>query len=1081
MRSQSSDASTPRSATPTYGADERLKANSTDESVPYVVQKYGGTSVGKSLDSITGIVESYLASHRVVVVCSARSTETKALGTTNLLLQASREALQPASARATASGYQTPLYPKRVGSGYFSQSMMSSLSSLKDNGRSSSPSPFQPSGRARANTGSSGTETPSEWANGSNETFEAGFNGTVDTIKRGHIAAARKALNRGPLREELEDEIERDCEALRAFLNAANIIDEISPRSQDSIIGTGERLACKIVAAALRDRGIDSELVVLDNIVDQSMTSAMDSALTSSGDQGVSQLGQTFYDELSRRLGDRLRECGQRVPVVTGFFGPVPGSLLAQIGRGYTDLCAALCAVGVEAGELQVWKEVDGIFSADPRKVPGARLVPSITPDEAAELTYYGSEVIHPFTMEQVIRAKIPIRIKNVENPKGSGTIILPESDLTASVDGLDRLPTAVTIKDRILVLNIHSNRKTISHGFLARIFGTLDRAGVVVDLISTSEVHVSMALQDFGNARRLERLVKDLEKIGEITISRDMAILSLVGRNMRNAIGSASLMFSALARAQVNLEMISQGASEINISCVIENKDAVKALNVIHDSCLSHKPVGVRSGDGRVKALTRASVNPAVLHVEYAVRGELSLKADDFSHRLEAGDRSLPFDKILYANIGNPQERELKQQPLTYWRQVAALVEYPELMAHPMAAELFPSDVIAKAGQLVEEFGSVGAYTTSKGSLPIRKRVAQFIEKRDGFPADPEEIILTGGATPAVAMIMDLALCPGDGVLIPIPQYPLYTATLSHLQATPVPYHLDEKRGWALNVASLKNAIARARTNSSLRQLKALVVINPGNPTGSCLSEADMREIVQLCYDESLLLLADEVYQNNVYDPERRPFVSFKKVLRSMPEYVAQSVELVSLHSISKGVSGECGRRGGYVETVNLDPEVDALLLKMASINLCAPVQGQVGVDLLVSAPPVGAPSHATFVKESAVIHEGMKARSKLMAARLNALQGVECQPADGAMYLFPSLRFPPKAVEAARKANKEADTFYALALLDATGICAVAGSGFGQEDGTYHLRVTTLCPDAEEMMSRIEGFHKKFMAKYA
>jgi aspartate kinase len=244
-----------------------------------------------------------------------------------------------------------------------------------------------------------------------------------------------------------------------------------------------------------------------------------------------------------------------------------------------------LCAVGLQASELQVWKEVDGIFTADPRKVPTARLVPVITPDEAAELTYYGSEVIHPFTMEQVIRAKIPIRIKNVENPKGKGTIIYPDEGFPRGLGDPgdksdDKMPTAVTIKDQIIVLNIHSNRKTISHGFLARIFGTLDRAGVVVDLISTSEVHVSleryaeshtqvsMAMQDFHAKHRLDRLVRDLERIGDVTLSKDMAILSLVGRNMRNAIGSAGLMFTSLAKAMINIEMISQGASEINISC---------------------------------------------------------------------------------------------------------------------------------------------------------------------------------------------------------------------------------------------------------------------------------------------------------------------------------------------------------------------------------------------------------------------------------------------------------------------------------------------------------------------------------
>jgi aspartate kinase len=273
-----------------------------------------------------------------------------------------------------------------------------------------------------------------------------------------------------------------------------------------------------ILIAYFVTQGIDSELVSLENIVDNTISSGEEAAKASSShDQGVAQLDQSFYDRLSARLGERLRACGTRVPVITGYFGVVPGSLLSQIGRGYTDLCAALCAVGVQASELQVWKEVDGIFTADPRKVPTARMVPIITPDEAAELTYYGSEVIHPFTMEQVIRAKIPIRIKNVDNPAGEGTIIYPAqsedmddgsadasargvgkrdvNEVVKSVDAV-KMPTAVTIKDEIIVINIHSNRKTISHGFLARIFGTLDRAGVVVDLISTSEVHVSASHQ---------------------------------------------------------------------------------------------------------------------------------------------------------------------------------------------------------------------------------------------------------------------------------------------------------------------------------------------------------------------------------------------------------------------------------------------------------------------------------------------------------------------------------------------------------------------------------------------------------
>ena len=142
---------------------------------------------------------------------------------------------------------------------------------------------------------------------------------------------------------------------------------------------------------------IDSEFVSLENI------------LPPQGDQDSidrngleEQFGQPFYDNVAKVIGERIRQCGNRVPVVTGFFGPVPGSLLRQVGRGYTDLLAALLAVGLGAEELQIWKEVDGIFTADPRKVPTARLISSISPDEAAELTYYGSEVVHPFTMEQV-------------------------------------------------------------------------------------------------------------------------------------------------------------------------------------------------------------------------------------------------------------------------------------------------------------------------------------------------------------------------------------------------------------------------------------------------------------------------------------------------------------------------------------------------------------------------------------------------------------------------------------------------------------------------------------------------------
>ncbi|KAJ7669382.1 Aspartate/glutamate/uridylate kinase [Mycena polygramma] len=563
-----------------------LHQNSIDPSSRWLVQKFGGTSVGKFAVNIAkDIVSGYIDSNKVAVVCSARSGSTKALGTTNLLLRAGAETLKRPKKSSSSSGYATP-----VSNGIFGRSEEGSQS----------PPLSSPQGGEAYPWGPGAGMTPL-----SNSDPLPEFHATVDLIRQEHFNAAKASVQDATILRELEAEIERDCEWLRSFLYASQVINEISPRSKDTIVGLGERLACKIMTAVLRDQGIDAEYVSLENIVPVEDLEASEDG----------SLDQEFYDRLSLAVGERVKQCGARVPVVTGFFGPVPGSLLQQVGRGYTDLLSALLAVGLEASELQIWKEVDGIFTADPRKVPTARLISIISPAEAAELTYYGSEVVHPFTMEQAIRRKIPIRIKNVENPRGGGTVIHPDPEAeTAQVEDdmgsvpepasalalamlsaraseaakqHPRHPTAVTIKDHIIVLNINSNRKSVSHGFLAGIFGTLDRFGVVVDLISTSEVHVSMAIEDGLAKKILERLIRELQKSGTVSVHHDMAILSLVGKHMCNMIGIAGRMFTTLAQGKVNIEMISQGASEINISCVIDGRDAVKALNLIHQSCL--------------------------------------------------------------------------------------------------------------------------------------------------------------------------------------------------------------------------------------------------------------------------------------------------------------------------------------------------------------------------------------------------------------------------------------------------------------------------------------------------------------
>jgi len=198
--------------------------------------------------------------------------------------------------------------------------------------------------------------------------------------------------------------------------------------------------------------------------------------------------------------------------------------------------------------------------------------------------------------MEQVIRVNIPIRIKNTFKPEGFGTVITPDAYEIANNNEetgkfTRRNGTAVTIKDDVTILNIHSNRKSLSHGFMSNVFSILSRYGISVDLISTSEVHISMALANV-QVKDLERAVKELKKYGDVQITSNMSILSLVGKQMKNLVGTAGRMFTTLAAHNVNLEMISQGASEINISCVISADSAPVALRAVHDECVLGLPM---------------------------------------------------------------------------------------------------------------------------------------------------------------------------------------------------------------------------------------------------------------------------------------------------------------------------------------------------------------------------------------------------------------------------------------------------------------------------------------------------------
>lgn len=474
---------------------------------------------------------------------------------------------------------------------------------------------------------------------------------------------------------------------------------------------------------------------------------------------------------------------------------------------------------------------------------------------------------------------------------------------------------------------------------------------------------------------------------------------------------------------------------------------------------------------------MTLKNVNAKVVEFEYAVRGAIAIRADELRNQLAKNPGSLPFKHVVSCNIGNPQQ--LGQLPVTFYRQVAALVEYPELMKH---TEIFPIDAISRASELLHAMGgSVGAYSHSKGIPLIRERIADFIKARDGYSADPESIFMTAGASPGVQTVLNTIIAHHNvGIMIPIPQYPLYTASISLFGGKAIPYFLDESNDWSMSLESLENAAKAGRKSNSKLDLRALCVINPGNPTGQCLSEWTMVDIIKFCKMENLVLLADEVYQANIYKDDH-PFYSFKKVLKSMgPMY--DSVGLISFHSISKGMIGECGRRGGYFECVNVSEQVKELFYKISSVSLCPPVQGQAMMELMINPPKIGSPSHPLFRKEQSDIYNSLKRRATKLANALNEMEGVSCNQAEGAMYLFPTITLSPKAIQAAKKKGQTPDAFYTMELLNATGVCVVPGSGFGQVEGTWHFRSTFLPPekDMDEFIEAIKVFHDKFTNTY-
>ena len=468
---------------------------------------------------------------------------------------------------------------------------------------------------------------------------------------------------------------------------------------------------------------------------------------------------------------------------------------------------------------------------------------------------------------------------------------------------------------------------------------------------------------------------------------------------------------------------------------------------------------------------ITTNHLSKKLLLAEYAVRGPIVVRAQ----QLEAEGR-----KILYCNIGNPQA--LKQPPLTYIRQILSLLEYPRLLEHEALRLCFPSDVIERARQILSRHShGLGAYTQSAGIPFIRQAVADFIARRDGIPTDPSRVILTDGASKAAQSVLTALLRNvNDGFMIPIPQYPLYSASLALYGGQQIGYLLDGASGWQLRQDVLEESYAAA-VATGIHPV-GIVVINPGNPTGAVLSRENIEMVLRFAKQRELAIIADEVYQENVY-ALGCSFCSFAKAMHAMGD---TETPLFSVHSVSKGFLGECGHRGGYLEMRNVPDDVLAQFVKLQSISLCANAPGQIVTYIMVSPPEPGQASYELYVRERDGLLQDLAAKAEILGKGIGQIPGMFVDTPQGAMYAFVRFELPDeKGVDVAAMSREQRDAYmaerdsaYCLAMLEETGICVVPGSGFGQPPGTLHFRTTFLPPRDEihELVRNLGVFHKGY-----
>jgi aspartate kinase len=395
----------------------------------------------------------------------------------------------------------------------------------------------------------------------------------VDRVLERHLAIVR-ALTTGERAAALAAAVRKEIEELRAVLTAIGILREASDRSFDAVAAVGEMISSRIVAAAFEEAGIPSAWV-----------DARRTLVTNDQHTAAMPLAQETRRAVAVELAPHVQ--AGRVPVLGGFVGGTIGGATTTLGRGGSDYSAALMGAALhglpseggvfECREIQIWTDVDGMLTADPRIVESPAVVERLSFAEASELAYFGAKVLHPSTILPAVSAAIPVRILNSRRPSGQGTRI------TAEPSAADRPVAALACKRRVTVVEITSTRMLMAHGFLRRLFQVFETYKTPVDVVTTSEVSVSVTVDD---DRQLPEIVAALEEFAEVSVDRDMAILCAVGDNLRTDPGMAIRMLAMLEG--VPLRMVSQAASRRNVTVVLSDRDVAAAMSRLHEAAFA-------------------------------------------------------------------------------------------------------------------------------------------------------------------------------------------------------------------------------------------------------------------------------------------------------------------------------------------------------------------------------------------------------------------------------------------------------------------------------------------------------------